>query len=92
MAAITTKATYVAPAVFNSGSLAHFSVAADLRVAADLKVFVEVISALCNVIILGTPSDTAMRFAVENNGVTFAQMNSALATAGVSGTVSAFAY
>ena len=87
MAAITTKATYVAPAVFNSGSLAHFSVAADLRVAADLKVFVESIAGLCNVILLGTPSNTAMRFAVENNGVTATQLSTASGE-----TVTAFAY
>lgn len=84
---VTTTAKYVAPGVFDAGSRLHFSVAADLRTAAALKTFVEDLSGVCNAIELGTPSSTAMRFAVENNGVTAAQLST------VSGaTVTSFAY
>lgn len=84
---VTTTAKYVAPGVFDAGSRLHFSVAADLRTASALKEFVEAISAVCNVIEMGTPSDTAMRFAVENNGVTATQLSTASGE-----TVTAFAY
>lgn len=84
---VTTTAKYLAPGVFDAGSRAHFSVAADLRTASALKAFVESIAGVCNVIELGVPSDTAMRFAVENNGVTAAQLSTASGA-----TVTAFTY
>lgn len=75
MPLITTNAQYVAPDQFAHGSVSIFSVAADLRVEADLEVFVQAAAQRATIIQLGTPSDTAMRFVVENNGITAAQLS-----------------
>ena len=84
---ITTSAIFKAPDVFDAGSRAHFTVDADLREEEDLRAFVLAISARANVIEIGTPTSSACRFAVENNGVTAADLST------LSGeTVTAFAY
>ena len=84
---VTTSAIFKAPDVFDAGSRAHFSVAADLREEEDLRAFVLAISARANVVEIGTPLVGACRFAIENNGVTAAQLST------LSGeTVTDFAY
>lgn len=73
--AITTKATYFAPDIFDNGSRSHFTVTADLSTESALEAFVKAVSTVATIVELGDASSgTAMRFSVENNGVTAAEL------------------
>lgn len=85
--AITTKATTVAPAVADAGSRKHFETTADLTAAVDLEAFVKAASTIATIVELGTPAVGGMRFAIENNGRSAADMATATGE-----TVNDFAY
>lgn len=95
--AVATTGAVAADAQFIAGSLSHFTLAdasTDASTAAYLKDAVQGIQSKATVVIIGEAAAGGFRFAVENNGVTAAELQTAIraASGDADVTVSDFAY